>query len=400
MVLRSRWHDIPAAVVAPFRRPLLPAVLGLGGVGLWLVAGRAEEPAPLALHMGGIYAAVALIAAMAGHHSRQAPQEAGMRPFLASALRAGVLVLAVHGLARLLGMPALPHPVSTTLALLLTIFFCAGLSALWPALPGGDSWLRIGLVVLVVMGQDFGNDGIGKPAWLLALSPGHWAQAAIQTALTGTGTRAAASVLAALAGVAAFALLAGCLSGRRWPLALLAASWLGLSALVWQRPPPPLPRADPWLDYSVSALVDLASRDKPIAPIATSAPDPALASALDRVKRQIAGWPPADAADARQRAVNLLLIAAVPDLYDTEPLQSHLPLLVLAELRARVPAAALPGVLADIAAHPEQGSVAARLELPTLGLPANTGDEAAVRKRVAVYAARLGRLVQDQSASS
>ena len=90
-----------------------------------------------------------------------------------------------------------------------------------------------------------------------------------------------------------------------------------------------------------------------------------------------------------QRARNLLLIAAVPDLYDNEPLQSHLPLLLAAELRARLPAGQRVAALVAIVADPAAGSVAARETLPILGLPANVGDETAVRNRMALYAARL-----------
>lgn len=38
----------------------------------------------------------------------------------------------------------------------------------------------------------------------------------------------------------------------------------------------------------------------------------------------------------------------------------------------------------------DAGSVAARETLPKLGLPANVGDEAPVRNRMALYAARFG----------
>ncbi len=391
LISRATWHDVAALTLLPMRRPLILAALAFGGVLLWWVA-AADEPAPLALHAGAIYAAVALLAAMAGHEGQYTPQAAGLRQFWAALLRTALLLVLVHGVARALGMPALPHPVSTTLALAATALFFAGLAAVWPLLPGSpsnESWVRIGLALLIVLGVDFGNLELGKPI-LLALSPGHWAQAAIQTAVTGTGTRAAAATLLALAGVGGLALLAACLPTRRWPPWLLGAGWLGLAGLVWQQPAPPLPRADMGANYTVQALQQLSARDPSIAPIATSTPDAALASALTRVQRQIKTWPPAADPDPQQRARNLLLIAAVPDLYDTEPLQSHLPILVQSELRARIPAAQLPGLLAASAAHPEQGSMAARETLPKLGLPANTGDEAAVRKRVALYAAKLG----------
>ena len=122
------------------------------------------------------------------------------------------------------------------------------------------------------------------PDWLLALLPAQWASTAIQTALTGTGTRAASSPLFALAGTAAATLFVARLWPRRWPYLVMFTVWLGLSALVWHRPGPPMPRAD---------LVIAAAPAGPIAPIATTAPDAATASALARVKRQIEKWPAA-----------------------------------------------------------------------------------------------------------
>jgi hypothetical protein len=111
----------------------------------------------------------------------------------------------------------------------------------------------------------------------------------------------------------------------------------------------------------------------PIAPIATTAPDDATASALARIQRQLKKWPAAAVPDFTQRARNLLLIAAVPDLYDTEPLQSYLPLLVAAELKARLPPDQRAAILAAIAADPAGGSVAARETLAVLGLPPMKG---------------------------
>ena len=143
-----------------------------------------------------------------------------------------------------------------------------------------------------------------------------------------------------------------------------------------------MPRAD---------LAIAAAAAGPIAPVADTPPDAATASALARIQRQIGKWPAAAEPDVAQRARNLLLIAAVADLYDSEPLQSHLPLLVAAELKARLPADQRAAILAAIAADPATGSVAARETLPQLGLPANVGDEAAVRNRMALYAARLAK---------
>lgn len=66
----------------------------------------------------------------------------------------------------------------------------------------------------------------------------------MQTALTGTGTRAASSALLALAGTAAATLLVAWLWPQRWPYLIMFTAWLGLSALVWHHPAPPVPRED------------------------------------------------------------------------------------------------------------------------------------------------------------
>jgi hypothetical protein len=79
--------------------------------------------------------------------------------------------------------------------------------------------------------------------WLLALLPAQWASTAIQTALTGSGTRAAGAQLLALAGTGAVTLLVARLLPRRWPYALMFTAWLGLSALVLHAHAAPHPDA-------------------------------------------------------------------------------------------------------------------------------------------------------------
>lgn len=334
----------------------------------------APAPAPLAL-VGGPILAVGLM----GIGMIAAATAGRLWIGVALALIGGVGLIQ---LARALGMPALPHPFSTGLAVVIAGISFAARGTLFARAMAEKGWL---LALFVVAGEAAilitaaALPG-ALPAWLLTLLPAQWASTAIQTALTGTGTRAASSALFALGGTAATTLLVAFLWPRRWPYALMFTAWLGLSALVWHRPGPPPPRAD---------LAIAAAPAGPIAPIASSAPDAATVSALARVKRQIETWPPAAEADLAQRARNLLLIAAVPDLYDTEPLQSHLPLLVAAELQARIPADQRAAILAAIAAHPEQGSADARTSLPQLGLPANVGNEAPVRNRIALYAAAL-----------
>jgi hypothetical protein len=199
-------------------------------------------------------------------------------------------------------------------------------------------------------------------------------------AKAGKSVQAGAAASAPAAAASAVTLLVARLWPRRWPYGLMFTAWLGLSALVWHRPGPPMPRAD---------LAIAAAPAGPISPIAITPPDAATASALARIERQLEKWPAAAVPDLAQRARNLLLIAAVADLYDTEPLQSHLPRLVAAELKARLPDKGRAAILSAIAADPAAGSVAARETLAELGLPANVGDEAPVRNRMGLYAARL-----------
>ena len=334
----------------------------------------APAPAPLALVGGPILGVGLMGVGMIGAAA-------------AGRLWIGVLLALLTGvglilLARALGMPPLPHPFSTGLAVIIASFSFAARGTLFARTASNKGWW---IAVFVVSGEAAilltasALPG-ALPDWLLVLLPAQWASTAIQTALTGTGTRAASSALFALAGTAAATLLVARLLPHRWPYAVMFTAWLGLSALVWNRPGPPMPRAD---------LAIAAAPAGPIAPIAMTAPDAATASALARIRRQIAKWPAATVPDFTQRARNLLLIAAVADLYDTEPLQSHLPMLVAAELEARLPAGQRSAILAAIAADPAAGSVAARETLAVLGLPANVGDETPVRNRMGLYAAQL-----------
>lgn len=367
---------------------------GLPAAAVLLALGeRGAVPAPLVLAAARCHLiALVTIAGIGGALQARAARDRGdNRPGVALAARlilTGVALIALHLLMRALDMPALPHPVSTTLALVVSASATAALGLLIGHALADPTRTRRGhqdlfaLLFLLVL----------LPAAFPMLAPGNWAEAAIQTALTGTGTRAAASPLIALAALGLAAHLALRWPRARWPLITLGLAWAGTGLLVWQRPAPPPPRAD----LAIARLSPLPPATGRIAPMATSAPDPAAASALASIKRQISSWAPAAVADPSQRARNLLLIAAVPDLYDTEPLQSQLPALVQAELQARIPAAQLPAILAAIAAHPEQGDVAARASLPQLGLPASSGSEAPVRNRMALYAARLAARLAGQ----
>ncbi len=484
-----------ANLLATFRNPmaliygwLFPLIFLAGFWALY-----ADDPLPLALHAGQFFTITILGSAAFGLPTQMvAEREAGLwrhyaltpaprwRFVLAlvlarAVLLAGALILQ-HVAARALGMPALPHPVSTTLALIVAslCFLCIG--ALIGSLVGNVPAVQalgqcIFLPMLIIGGVAVPLASL--PDWALPLSnllPGRHAVVAIQTAVTGTGTRAAGFELAMLAGHGALALVAAVLlfrwepggrvqMGRRgWWLVLLAAAWLALAGLAHSRArpvPAPPDRAEAGVvaDYvrgveaaaRVSKIVpevkahpqpllaaggeQIAPEPQPVpapvaptpdlpapdldaiaferlppdsglvAPIAAEPPDEALASALARIERQVAKWPPAGEGDAVQQVRNLLLIAAVPDLLQMDPLERHLPLLVEAQLQARF-GAKLPALLAAVALDPQAGSVAARAELPALGLPAHTGAEAPVRGRMMLYAFKLlgrvtGRRVGD-----
>jgi len=151
--------------------------------------------------------------------------------------------------------------------------------------------------------------------------------------------------------------------------------------------------AEPPLDLDRIAFERLPSDAGLVAPIAAEPPDEALASALARIRRQLERWPPATAGPPEQQVRTLLLIAAVPDLLQMDPLERHLPLLVETELKQRFAADALARLLFEAALHPAAGSVAARSELPAIGLPAHAGPEAPLRGRVMLYAFKLlGRI--------
>jgi len=220
----SRTHPVAWLAVA-LAGAIIPAAL------LLLLA---DGPTPLAL-VGGTILALGLM---------------GMGMIAAASagrLWLGIVLAVVAGvgliqLARALGMPALPHPFSTGLAVIVASISFAARGLLFARAYPGKGWL----LALFVVGGEAAMlvTAAMLPAWLLTLLPAQWASTAIQTALTGTGTRAASSALFALAGTAATTLLVASLLPRRWPYLLMFTAWLGLSALVWQRPATPMPRAD------------------------------------------------------------------------------------------------------------------------------------------------------------
>ena len=218
----------------PTDRPVLAwlsvALVGIAAPALaMLLVMDAPAPAPIAL-VGGPILAVGLM----GTGMIAAAATGRLWIGLVLALLAGVALIQI---ARALGMPPLPHPFSTGMAVIVTSISFAAAGALLARITLDRSW-RIALVVVAIsaaiVAAAAALPGL-LPDWLLALVPAQWASGAIQTALTGTGTRAASSALFALGGTAAVMLVVAWAWLRRlphrWLHLVLLAAWLGFSAL-------------------------------------------------------------------------------------------------------------------------------------------------------------------------
>ncbi len=231
----------PLSHTQPPASPFLAWVtVGLAGVvapalALLLLA---DAPAPLALVGGPILALGLMGAGMIG-------AAAGGRLWI------GVLLALLTGagliaFARALGMTPLPHPLAICFAFIIASISFAARGALFARSAANKGWW---VAVFVVAGEAAVLITAAAlpgrlPDELLVLLPAQWANMAIQTVLTGTGTRVASAALIALAGTAAATLLVARLWPRRWPYAVMFTAWLGLSALVWHWPGPPMPRAE------------------------------------------------------------------------------------------------------------------------------------------------------------
>ncbi len=205
---------------------------GLAGVAapvlamLWLAG--ASRTAPLAGVAGPIMAlglmGVAMIAAAASGR---------LWIGVVLALMTGT---GLAGLAITLGLPALPHPLSTGLAMIIASISFAARGALFARSGLDKGWL---IALFVVSGEaavllTAAAQLEALPDWLLVLLPAQWASTAIQATLTGAGARAASASLIALGGTAAATLLVVLLWPRRWTYLIMFTAWLGLSAMVWQ----------------------------------------------------------------------------------------------------------------------------------------------------------------------
>lgn len=130
----------------------------------------------------------------------------------------------------------------------------------------------------------------------------------------------------------------------------------------------------------------------PIAP-ADELPDTDLANHLEFMTTALVLWPPAQVADPVQRVRNVLFVAAVPDVFQIDPLERFVPLVVFDHLQQNIPKEDLVKILYWIALHPEQGDDSAVDQLRALKLGNGPGDMQQTRERAALYAVKLlGRM--------
>ena len=145
---------------------------------------------------------------------------------------AGLVLLAMT-----LGLPALHAPATLALAAIVASISFAARGSLFARSAAARGWW---IAVAVVAGEAAvlltaaAMPG-AWPDWVLALLPAQWATLALQAALTGTDAEVASLALLALGGTAAATLLVARLWPRRWPYLIMFTTWLGLSALVWER---------------------------------------------------------------------------------------------------------------------------------------------------------------------
>jgi hypothetical protein len=131
----------------------------------------------------------------------------------------------------------------------------------------------------------------------------------------------------------------------------------------------------------------------PIARPGLDAP-PEMLDQLNGIADALPGWPPGNVADPVQRVRNLLYVAAVPDVLETEIVESYVPLIVFDRLKQVVPKDDLIRILFWVAVHPSGGDDSAANRLQPLGLGSAPSDTDAIRERVTYYSLKLlGRMI-------
>jgi hypothetical protein len=132
-----------------------------------------------------------------------------------------------------------------------------------------------------------------------------------------------------------------------------------------------------------------------VAPIAPQdeEPDTDVANHLEFLTSRLLLWKPAQVEDPLQRVRNVLFVAAVPDVFQMDPLERFVPSVVFEHLRQNIPPGDLVKILYWIALHPNQGDDSAVDDLRELRLGNGPSDIAQARERAALYAVKLlGRI--------
>jgi hypothetical protein len=119
-------------------------------------------------------------------------------------------------------------------------------------------------------------------------------------------------------------------------------------------------------------------------------PPEEVSAQLECMRMMIPGWGPGHVSDPVQRVRNYLLVAAVPDVYQTGDLERWIPLLVAERLRQQFTPDDLVRILHQIATHPAQGDLSAAGALNGVCFDrAAPSDTAELRERVTFYALKL-----------
>ena len=420
---------------------------------IFLLAFRAlyrDDPVPLALHLGQLVTITVLGGACFGlpttivsERERGVWRRYRLTPaprwlFIAAILIARYVLLLTAALLQLalalaFGMPLPAHVLSFFLAFTVTAsaFMAIGMviAMLVDNVPAVQALGQcIFLPMLIIGGVAVRLESL--PAWAQAASaffPGRYAVAALQSAATGSG-RASFELLALLLiGMAAAVAAAGLFRwdrqfapNRTW-VAVALGMWVAVG--IWNNARPTAVAqpvkdtqavgrpadyaaarkafsAKTWLDVTEVDIAGVAFDRLPpdsgiIAPVARpdEEPDPLLQPQMEKMQVALPGWAPGNVADPVQRARNLLLVAAVPDLLQMEQVERFVPRLVFARLQTVIPPRDLPKILYWIALHPDEGSDAAVHDLAVFGLPDPKGPAQPFHGRQMIYAFKLlGRL--------
>ena len=408
-----------------------------------------DDPVPLALHLGQLVtitllggACFGLPTTLVSERERGVWRRYRLTPaprwlFIAAILIARYVLLLTAALLQLalalaFGMPLPAHPLAFLLAFTVAAmaFMAIGLviAMLVDNVPAVQALGQcIFLPMLIIGGVAVRLESL--PEWAQTASaffPGRYAVAALQSAATGSGRSAFELLALVLIGVAAAVAAAGLFRwdrqfrpNRAW-VAVALGMWAAVGVWNNMRPvavaqpvkdtqavgraadyaAPRAVTAKTWRDVTEADIAGVAFDRLPpdsgiIAPVARTdeEPDPVLQPQMEKMQAALPGWAPGNVRDPVQRARNLLLVAAVPDLLQREQVERFVPRLLFARLQAVIPPRDLPKILYWIALHPDEGSDAAVHELGVFGLPDPRGPAQPFHARQMIYAFKLlGRL--------